>query len=174
MTRIVMALCALLLICSASSSAQSPDWRRNGVCYEVFVRSFFDSDGDGIGDLRGLIQKLDYINDGRADSQRDLGANCIWLMPVAQSPSYHGYDVTNYYVVNRDYGTNEDFKQLVSEAHRRGIHILVDLVLNHSSSEHPYFKSAVLEEDSPYRNWYTWSPAERKMPGWEAPTWHKI
>ena len=174
MTRIVMALCALLLICSAPSSAQSADWRRNGVCYEVFVRSFFDSDGDGIGDLRGLIQKLDYINDGRADSQRDLGANCIWLMPVAQSPSYHGYDVTNYYVVNRDYGTNEDFKQLVSEAHRRGIHILVDLVLNHSSSEHPYFKSAVLEEDSPYRNWYTWSPTERKMPGWEAPTWHKI
>ena len=87
---------------------------------EIFVRSFYDSDGDGVGDLNGLIQKLDHINDGDPDSRRDLGARCIWLMPVAESPSYHGYDVTNYYRVERDYGTNEDFKRLVGEAHRRG------------------------------------------------------
>jgi glycosidase len=149
------------------------DWRHNGVCYEVFVRSFFDSDGDGVGDLRGLTQKLDYINDGNADTQRDLGANCIWLMPVAQSPSYHGYDVTNYYAVNADYGTNEDFKQLVAEAHKRGIRILFDLVLNHSSSEHPYFKSAQLDAKSPYRDWYTWSPTVQPAPGWQGTLWHK-
>jgi hypothetical protein len=84
-----------------------------------------DSDGDGVGDLKGLIQKLDYINDGNPRSQRDLGARCIWLMPVAASPSYHGYDVTNYYQVNPEYGTNDDFRRLVAEAHRRGIRVLV-------------------------------------------------
>ncbi len=114
--------------------------------------------GDGIGDLRGLIQKLDYINDGDPASRRDLGARCIWLMPVAQSPSYHGYDVTDYYRIDRDYGTNEDFKLLVFEAHRRGIRVLVDLVLNHASGEHPYFKDALLHPDSPYRDWFVWSP----------------
>ena len=124
---------------------------------EIFVRSFYDSDGDGVGDLNGLIQKLDHINDGDPDSRRDLGARCIWLMPVAESPSYHGYDVTNYYRVERDYGTNEDFKRLVVEAHRRGIRVLVDLVLNHASSEHPFFKDALLNADSPYRDWFVWS-----------------
>ena len=155
------------------AAQQSTEWRRHGVCYEVFVRSFYDSDGDGVGDLSGLIEKLDYINDGSAETQRDLGANCIWLMPISPSPSYHGYDVTNYYDINRDYGTKEDFKRLVSEAHRRGIRILYDMVLNHSSSYHPYFRSAVHVPNSPYRDWYIWSPTERKMPGWEAPTWHR-
>ena len=101
------------------------------------MRSFYDSNGDGVGDLRGLIQKLDYINDGNPTSSRSLGASCIWLMPVAASPSYHGYDVSDYYRVEPAYGTNDDFKHLVAEAHRRGIAILVDMVLNHSSSEHP-------------------------------------
>lgn len=166
----------LLLLAAAPAlyAQRTADWRRNGVCYEVFVRSFYDSDGDGTGDLRGLIQKLDYINDGDSSSRRDLGASCIWLMPVAQSPSYHGYDVTNYYEVNRDYGTNQDFRDLMREAHRRGIHVLVDLVLNHSSSQHPYFRSAVLDSASPYRNWYTWSATERKMPGFEGRTWHPV
>ena len=83
-------------------------------------------DGDGIGDLKGLIQKLDYINDGVKGGHHSLGARCIWLMPVAESPSYHGYDVTNYYRVNPDYGTNDDFKKLIAESHRRGIKVLVD------------------------------------------------
>ncbi|MBA3342440.1 MAG: alpha-amylase [Gemmatimonadaceae bacterium] len=149
------------------------DWGRGGVCYEIFVRSFYDSDGDGVGDIPGLTQKLDYINDGNPSTRKDLGANCIWLMPVAQSPSYHGYDVTNYYQVNREYGTNEDFKRFIAEAHRRGIRVLVDLVLNHSSSEHPYFKSALLDRASPYRDWYRWSPRQRRGIGWEAPVWHR-
>lgn len=157
-----------------SSGATASDWRHGAVCYEIFVRSFFDSDGDGAGDLRGLIHKLDYINDGDPESRRDLGARCIWLMPVAQSPSYHGYDVTDYYRVERDYGTNEDFKLLVLEAHRRGIRVLVDLVLNHVSGEHPYFKDAVLHPDSPYRDWFVWS---RTHPGvlnpWGGDNWHR-
>src|SRR5207247_10358955 len=113
------------------------------VCYEVFVRSFYDSNGDGIGDLNGVTQKLDYINDGNPVTRRDLGARCIWLMPVAESPSYHGYDVSNYYRVEPDYGTNDDFKRLVAAAHRRGIHVLVDRVLNHASREPPYFQDAL-------------------------------
>ena len=83
------------------------------MCYEVFVRSFYDSDGNGIGDINGLIQKLDYINDGDPATQSDLGANCIWLMPMADSPSYHGYDTTDYSKIEPDYGSNDDFKRLV-------------------------------------------------------------
>src|SRR6476646_571943 len=121
-----VAVALLGALCSFHSAAFAhADWKKGGTCYEVFVRSFYDSDGDGIGDLNGLIQKLDYINDGNSRSNRSLGARCIWLMPVAESPSYHGYDVTNYYRVNPQYGTNADFKQLVAEAHRRGIKVLV-------------------------------------------------
>ncbi len=149
-------------------------WKRGAVCYEVFVRSFFDSDGDGIGDLRGLTQKLDYINDGNQGAQRDLGARCIWLMPVAASPSYHGYDATDYYRVNPQYGTNDDFKHFVREAHRRGIRVLVDMVLNHASNEHPYFKDAALNPDSPYRNWFRWSATKPDVKGpWGQEVWHR-
>ena len=144
-------LMASAVPCAAQPTPASSDWKRGAVCYEIFVRSFYDSDGDGIGDINGLIEKLDYINDGTPDMSRDLGARCIWLMPVAASPSYHGYDVKNYYRVNPEYGTNEDFKRLVAEAHRRGIRVLVDMVLNHASSEHPYFKDALLNPNSPYR-----------------------
>src|SRR5689334_17279925 len=109
-------------------ASRVPGWRNGATCYEVFVRSFYDSNGDGIGDLRGLTEKLDYINDGNATTTNDLGAQCIWLMPVTESPSYHGYDATNYYRVEPDYGTNDDFKAFVAEAHRRGIAVLVDMV----------------------------------------------
>lgn len=164
---------ALALAAPRALTAQTPSWWSNGVCYEVFIRSYYDSDGDGIGDLRGLIEKLPYINDGDPATDRDLGATCIWLMPVAQSPSYHGYDVSNYYEINRDYGTTEDFRRLVAEAHRRGIRIVVDLVLNHMSSEHPFFKSALLDRNSPWRDWFLWSPTQRRSIGWGGPTWHK-
>lgn len=148
-------------------------WWDNAVCYEVFVRSFYDSDGDGIGDINGLIAKLDYINDGDPGSQNDLGANCIWLMPVTEATSYHGYDVVDYYNVEQDYGTNDDFKRLIDEAHGRGIRVIIDLVLNHTSSENPWFKDAAGNPNSPYRDWYIWSPTD---PGYRGPwgdvAWH--
>jgi glycosidase len=157
----------------AATQAPQPAWTRGGVCYEVFVRSFYDSDGDGIGDLNGLIQKLDYINTGNPASQTDLGASCIWLMPMAESPSYHGYDVTDYYRVAHDYGTNADFKRLVVEAHRRGIKVLVDMVLNHSGSGHPYFQEALRDTASPHRNWYRFSPTPRGKGPWGQVAWHR-
>lgn len=156
-----------------SEGPAESDWKRGGVCYEVFVRSFYDSDGDGIGDLNGLIEKLDYINDGTPSAERDLGANCIWLMPIAASPSYHGYDVTDYYRIDPEYGTNGDFRRLVAEAHSRGIRVLVDLVLNHTSSEHPYFKHALLHVDSPYRDWYLWSPRPGPGSAQGGENWHR-
>ena len=167
-------LVATTLPCAAQPTSASADWKRGAVCYEIFVRSFYDSDGDGIGDINGLIEKLDYINDGTPDMSRDLGARCIWLMPVAASPSYHGYDVKNYYRVNPEYGTNDDFKRLVAEAHRRGIRVLVDMVLNHASSEHPYFKDALLNPGSPYRSWFRWSATKPDIKGpWGQDVWHK-
>ena len=143
----------MLLILLALLQAPAPN-----VCYEVFVRSFYDSNGDGIGDFPGLTRKLDYI--------AGLGVDCIWLMPVAESPSYHGYDVTNYNKIEPDYGTNGDFKAFVSAAHRRRIKVIVDLVINHASSEHPWFLEALRDTASAHRNWFLWS----KTPG---NNWHK-
>ncbi|HMJ58815.1 MAG TPA: alpha-amylase family glycosyl hydrolase, partial [Gemmatimonadales bacterium] len=144
---------------------EPPAWTRGGVCYEIFVRSFYDSNGDGVGDLNGLIQKLDYV--------KGLGATCIWLMPVAASPSYHGYDVSDYYRVEPAYGTNDDFKRLMVEAHRRGIAVLVDMVLNHASSEHPSFQAALRDTASPYRSWYRWSPTALGKGPWGTDAWRK-
>ena len=110
--------------------------------YEVFVYSFYDSDGDGIGDLQGLISKLDYINDGDDTTDTDLGCNGIWLMPVHPSPTYHKYDVTDYYAIDPVYGTLEDFQAFLSACDERGIKVIMDLVLNHTSSEHPWFQEA--------------------------------
>ncbi len=110
--------------------------------YEVFVYSFCDSDGDGVGDLQGLISKLDYINDGDDTTDTDLGCNGIWLMPVNPSPTYHKYDVADYYAIDEEYGTLEDFQELLAECDRRGIKVIMDLVLNHSSSQNPWFQEA--------------------------------
>ena len=184
---VVAALAALSFGCGGGRSAPRSsvptadgvttsvgDWRRGATCYEIFVRSFSDSDGDGIGDLRGLTEKLDYINDGNASTDRDLGARCIWLMPVNESSSYHGYDATDYYRVERDYGTNDDFKRLVVEAHRRGIAVLVDMVLNHVSSEHPWFREALGGPAAQHRAWFRWatSPPVERGP-WGQEVWHK-
>jgi glycosidase len=155
-------------------SAGPTVWWRNGVCYEVFVRSFYDSDGNGIGDLKGLIARLDYINDGNLTSTKSLGATCIWLMPIDKSHSYHGYDVTDYYHVDPQYGTDDDFRALVSEAHRRGIRVIVDFVPNHSSSYHPFFQAALKDPASPYRSWYRFSTTRPTQRGpWGQEAWHK-
>jgi glycosidase len=140
-------------------------WWNDVVFYEVFVRSFYDSNGDGIGDLNGLIQQLDYLNDGNPATTSDLGVTGIWLMPIAQSPSYHGYDVADYNTVDDEYGTNADFRRLMAEAHRRGIYVIVDLVLNHTSKTHPWFLDAQ-QPDSPRRDWYVWSQEKTTGQGW--------
>jgi alpha-amylase len=167
-----LAVCAAPAL-KAQEPSQGPAWTRGGTCYEVFVRSFQDGDGDGIGDLDGLIARLDYINDGNAASKTSLGASCIWLMPVAASPSYHGYDVSDYYRVEPAYGTNADFQRLVAEAHRRGIRVLVDMVLNHSSSRNPWFQAALSDTTSPYRSWYKFSPTALGKGPWGEVAWHR-
>ena len=148
-------------------------WWNNRVFYEVFVRSFYDSDGDGIGDLRGLIEQLDYLNDGDPTTTDDLGVTGLWLMPVMESPSYHGYDVTDYEQIEADYGTNQDFRDLMAAAHARGIVVIVDLVLNHTSSEHPWFLASEAG-DPAFADWYEWADSD---PGvfspWGSPAWHQ-
>ena len=102
--------------------------------YEIFVGSFYDSDGDGMGDLKGEEEKLDYIS--------DLGCNGIWLMPIMPSPTYHKYDTTDYEAVDEAYGTADDFKELASACHEKGIRLIIDVAMNHSSSQHPWFTQA--------------------------------
>lgn len=115
---------------------------KNRNYYEIFVASFCDSDGDGMGDLQGLISKLDYINDGDPNTDTDLGCNGIWLMPINPSPSYHKYDVVDYKDIDSAYGTLDDFKQLIEECDKRGIKVIIDLVMNHSSIANEWFKTA--------------------------------
>jgi alpha-amylase len=142
---------------SPTPAAPLLPWWRDAVFYEIFVRSFNDSDGNGIGDFNGITQKLDYL--------QSLGVNAIWLMPIHPSPSYHGYDVINYYAVNLDYGTMDDFKHLLDEAHKRDMHIIIDLVLNHTASQHPWFVDANNGPNSKYRDYYLWSDTSKRS-GW--------
>jgi len=163
----------------AAADAGAPRWAvadwQGKVCYEIFVRSFQDSDGDGIGDLAGLVSRLDYLNDGDPATDADLGVEAIWLMPIFASPSYHGYDTIDYYRVNPQYGTEADFDHLLNECHRRGIEVVLDLMLNHSSDQHPWFVESAQSPDSPRRDWYVWRADD---PGWTqpwggGPTWHE-
>ena len=110
--------------------------------YEVFLYSFCDSDGDGIGDINGLISKLDYINDGDPNTDTDLGFNGIWLMPIMPSTTYHKYDVVDYYDIDKEYGTLDDFKRLIEECNKRGIKLIIDFVMNHSSTQNLWFQEA--------------------------------
>ncbi len=148
-------------------------WWNDRVFYEIFIRSFYDSDGDGIGDINGLIEKLDYLNDGDPTTDTDLGVTGIWLMPIMPSPSYHGYDVTDYYDINPEYGTLDDFRRLLEEAHKRDIVVIIDLVLNHTSSQHPWFQDAVANPDSPYRDYYRWADEHPGYAGPSGPAWHE-
>lgn len=145
---------------------------KQGVYYEIFVRSFADSDGDGIGDFNGVTAKLDYL--------KELGVDGIWLMPVNQSPSYHGYDITDYFSLNEDYGTEEDFKRMLTEAHARRIKVIMDFPVNHTSSLHPWFIEACSDENGEYRNYYRWvSPDDttdfnkNDLSDWGSEVWHK-
>ena len=126
--------------------------------YEIFVYSFCDSNGDGIGDLNGVAQKMDYI--------RDMGYTGIWLMPINPSASYHGYDVTDYYGINPKYGTMEDYKNLLKVAHEKGVKVIIDLVINHTSSQHPWFTKELAEKKnntpiSAENDYYNWSKSKK-------------
>jgi maltose alpha-D-glucosyltransferase/alpha-amylase len=135
--------------------SDDPLWFRQAVFYEVLVRAFQDSNADGIGDIPGLISRLDYL--------QWLGVDCIWLLPVNESPLLDGgYDIADYYTVLPAYGTIDDMKRLLEEAHGRGIRVIMDLVMNHTSNQHPWFQAARSSPDSPYRSWYVWSDTADK------------
>ncbi len=132
---------------------QNKKWWKESVVYQIYPRSFMDSDGDGIGDLRGITQKLDYL--------KELGINVIWLSPVYQSPNDdNGYDISDYQAVMKEFGTMEDFDVMLASAHERGIRIMMDLVVNHTSDEHRWFVESRKSKDNPYRDYYIWQEAK--------------
>lgn len=143
---IIALFCLSLTACTQQeqrTAVQSTDKYRN--FYEIFVYSFNDSNGDGIGDINGITEKLDYLNDGDPTGGDDLGIDGIWLMPVSQSVSYHKYSVEDYKSIDESYGTMEDFEAFLAECDKRGIKVIIDLVVNHSSNKHPWFEQAVEE-----------------------------
>ena len=134
-----------------------PLWFKHAVFYEIHVRGFFDGNGDGMGDLRGVTDKLDYLE--------WLGIDCIWLLPMYPSPLRDGgYDIADFYDIHPDYGTVEDFHAFVDAAHQRQIRVIADLVMNHTSSDHPWFQEARSSPDSPKRDWYVWSDSDDGYP----------
>lgn len=154
---------------SASSSQSAPydlsaegKWWQEGIIYQIYPLTFADANGDGIGDLEGIISKLDYLNDGNPDSDRALGIDAIWLSPINASPMVdNGYDVSDYYSINPKFGTIENFETLLEEAHQRGIKVIFDLVINHTSNQHQWFIESSKSKDNPQSDWYHWQdPAE--------------
>lgn len=134
---------------------KDPLWYKNAVFYELHVRTFADSNGDGQGDLPGLISKLDYL--------QDLGVTCLWLLPIFRSPlKDDGYDVADFYRIHPDYGDVDDFHNLLDVAHARGIRVITDLVLNHTSDQHPWFRRSRSSKDNPFRNYYVWTDNDQK------------
>ena len=151
---------------------ESDNWWNDKVFYQIFVRSFNDSNGDGIGDIQGIIEKLDYLNDGDPNTTSDLGVTGIWLMPIFPSPSYHGYDVTDYRNINPDYGSMDDFKALLTQANARGIKIIIDFVGNHTSTQHPWFEASAISQNK--RDWYLWQDSKPNYNGpWGQEVWHE-
>jgi alpha-glucosidase len=140
-----------------SGAAYGDDWWRNGTIYQIYPRSFADSDGDGTGDLQGIIDRLGYLT--------DLGVDAIWLSPIYPSPGLDvGYDVSDHTTVDPVFGSDADFDRLVDEAHRRGVRVILDLVMNHTSDKHAWFQASRASRDGPYADWYLWQdPA-----GWDA------
>ncbi len=136
-----------------------PKWWKEAVIYQLYPRSFKDSDGDGVGDLKGVIEKLDYL--------KDLGITAIWFNPFYESPNDdNGYDISDYRKIMSEFGTMDDFDQLIKGMHSRNIRMIVDLVVNHSSDEHPWFKESRSSRDNPYRDYYHWWPAEKGKPAY--------
>jgi glycosidase len=174
-------ICLLPILTGGLVHAAPPTepWWQHAVFYEVFVRSFADSNqgplaNDGTGDLQGLVDRLDYLNDGNPATNSDLGVTALWLMPIHPSPSYHGYDVTDYFNVNPQYGDLSTMRQLIKEAHRRGIRVIIDLVLNHASSQHPLFVQAKSDRSNQAaRHCFRFSDLPIELSGpWDQRVWH--
>jgi maltose alpha-D-glucosyltransferase/alpha-amylase len=138
--------------------ASDPLWFKRAIIYEVHIRAFYDSNNDGIGDIPGLIEKLPYL--------QSLGVTCLWLLPMYPSPLRDdGYDISDYFNIHPDYGNLQDFKRLVDEAHKRDLRIITELVVNHTSDQHPWFQESRRDPHSPKRNWYVWSDTDDKYRG---------
>lgn len=137
-------------------------WWKSAVIYQIYPRSFKDSNNDGIGDLKGIISKLDYLNDG---TKKSLGIDALWISPIYKSPMKDfGYDISDYRDIDRMFGTLDDFKLLLQECHRRNIKVLMDLVVNHTSDEHPWFKESRQSLNNPKRDWYLWQENKGAKP----------
>src|SRR5690348_2642934 len=136
-------------------SASDPLWYKDAVIYELHVRAFFDSNGDGIGDFAGLLQKLDYL--------QDLGVTCLWLLPFFPSPlKDDGYDIADYLNIHPMYGTMDDFRAFLAAAHERGLQVMIELVMNHTSDQHPWFQRARrAPAGSEERNYYVWADSDQ-------------
>lgn len=129
--------------------ATAAPWWKQSVVYQIYPQSFQDSNDDGIGDLRGIIQRLDYL--------KTLGVDVLWLNPIYESPLVdNGYDIADYQKINPMYGTMEDFRELLEKAHERGIRIVMDMVINHTSTEHRWFQESKKSKDNPYSDYYIW------------------
>ena len=159
-------LIAFLVLSSFVSNAQSgnePKWWKEAIVYQVYPRSFKDSDGDGVGDLKGIISQLDYI--------KSLGVTAVWLNPIYESPNDdNGYDISDYQDIMEDFGNMEDFDNLLKETHKRGMKLIIDLVINHTSDEHKWFIESKSSKDNPKRDWYIWREGqeENEPNNWES------
>ncbi|WHX98212.1 alpha,alpha-phosphotrehalase [Neobacillus sp. DY30] len=141
----------------------STSWWKKAVVYQIYPKSFYDTTGNGTGDIQGIIKKLDYL--------KELGVDVLWLTPIYKSPQRdNGYDISDYYNIQEEYGTMDDFDQLLAEAHKRGIKIIMDIVINHTSTEHEWFKQAKSSKDNPYRDFYIWKDGKDGLPptNWES------
>lgn len=137
------------------------DWWKKEIVYQIYPRSFYDSNNDGIGDIQGIIQKLDYLN--------DLGVTMIWICPIYKSPmDDNGYDISDYYDINPEFGTMDDVDELISEAKKRDIKIIMDLVINHTSDEHDWFKEAISNPDSPKHDYYIFKQSKVRPNNWRS------
>ena len=141
----------------ANNSLQEKNWWKEGIVYQIYPRSYKDTSGNGVGDLRGIIQKLDYI--------KSLGVTMVWLNPIYESPNDdNGYDISDYRAIMKEFGTMEDFDELLEGLHKRGMKFIMDVVVNHSSDEHEWFQQSRSSRDNPYRDYYHWWPAEKGKP----------
>src|SRR5207244_1980558 len=140
---------------SAHWFPSDPLWFKRAVFYEVHIRAFFDANGDGSGDFRGLIEKLDYL--------QWLGVDCVWLLPLYPSPLRDGgYDIADFFSIHPDYGTVEDFHEFVEQAHQRGMRVIADLGMNHTSADHPWFQESRTNPDGPRGDWYVWGDSDER------------